>query len=349
MIKPDYPSVLLIYTGGTIGMIENPETGALEAFNFDKLQENVPELKRFNYRISSYQFNPPIDSSDMEPTLWAKLVKIIHYNYNNFDGFVILHGTDTMAYTASALSFMLENLSKPVILTGSQLPIGVLRTDGKENLITSIEIAAAKHPDGTAIVPEVCIFFENHLLRGNRTTKINAENFNAFRSYNYPTLATAGIHIKYDYDRIRKADPKTPMHPHYVFDTNVVILTIFPGIQENIVKTVLNTPGLRAVVLKTYGSGNAPQKPWFIQLLKEATQSGIVIVNISQCSTGMVEMARYETGLHLLDAGVISGYDATVESVLTKLMFLLGHGLSPREVRNEMSRSIAGEFTRPEL
>lgn len=349
MIKPDYPSVLLIYTGGTIGMIENPETGALEAFNFDQLQENVPELKRFNYRISSYQFNPPIDSSDMEPTLWAKLVKIIHYNYNNFDGFVILHGTDTMAYTASALSFMLENLSKPVTLTGSQLPIGVLRTDGKENLITSIEIAAAKHPDGTAIVPEVCIFFENHLLRGNRTTKINAENFNAFRSYNYPTLATAGIHIKYDYDRIRKADPKTPMHPHYVFDTNVVILTIFPGIQENIVKTVLNTPGLRAVVLKTYGSGNAPQKPWFIQLLKEATQSGIVIVNISQCSTGMVEMARYETGLHLLDAGVISGYDATVESVLTKLMFLLGHGLSPREVRNEMSRSIAGEFTRPEL
>lgn len=349
MIKPDYPSVLLIYTGGTIGMIENPETGALEAFNFDQLQENVPELKRFNYRISSYQFNPPIDSSDMEPTLWAKLVKIIHYNYNNFDGFVILHGTDTMAYTASALSFMLENLSKPVILTGSQLPIGVLRTDGKENLITSIEIAAAKHPDGTAIVPEVCIFFENHLLRGNRTTKINAENFNAFRSYNYPTLATAGIHIKYDYDRIRKADPKTPMHPHYVFDTNVVILTIFPGIQENIVKTVLNTPDLRAVVLKTYGSGNAPQKPWFIQLLKEATQRGIVIVNISQCSTGMVEMARYETGLHLLDAGVISGYDATVESVLTKLMFLLGHGLSPREVRNEMSRSIAGEFTRPEL
>ena len=349
MIKPDYPSVLLIYTGGTIGMIENPETGALEAFNFDQLQENVPELKRFNYRISSYQFNPPIDSSDMEPTLWAKLVKIIHYNYNNFDGFVILHGTDTMAYTASALSFMLENLSKPVILTGSQLPIGVLRTDGKENLITSIEIAAAKHPDGTAIVPEVCIFFENHLLRGNRTTKINAENFNAFRSYNYPTLATSGIHIKYDYDRIRKADPKTPMHPHYVFDTNVVILTIFPGIQENIVKTVLNTTGLRAVVLKTYGSGNAPQKPWFIQLLKEATQRGIVIVNISQCSTGMVEMARYETGLHLLDAGVISGYDATVESVLTKLMFLLGHGLSPREVRNEMSRSIAGEFTRPEL
>ena len=322
-------------------MIENPETGALEAFNFDQLQENVPELKRFNYRISSYQFNPPIDSSDMEPSLWAKLVKIIEYNYENFDGFVILHGTDTMAYTASALSFMLENLSKPVILTGSQLPIGVLRTDGKENLITSIEIAAAKHADGTAIVPEVCIFFENHLLRGNRTTKINAENFNAFRSYNYPALATVGIHIKYEYDKIRKVDPTLPMHAHYVFDTNVIILTLFPGIQENIVSTVLNLPGLKAVVLKTYGSGNAPQKEWFIRLLADATRRGI--------QTGMVEMARYETGLQLIDAGVISGYDSTVESVLTKLMFLLGHNLSPKEIRNELSHPLAGEFTRPKL
>ena len=330
-------------------MIETPETGALEAFNFDQLQENVPELKRFNYRISSYQFNPPIDSSDMEPSLWAKLVKIIEYNYENFDGFVILHGTDTMAYTASALSFMLENLSKPVILTGSQLPIGVLRTDGKENLITSIEIAAAKHADGTAIVPEVCIFFENHLLRGNRTTKINAENFNAFRSYNYPALATVGIHIKYEYDKIRKVDPTLPMHAHYVFDTNVIILTLFPGIQENIVSTVLNLPGLKAVVLKTYGSGNAPQKEWFIRLLADATRRGIVIVNISQCQTGMVEMARYETGLQLIDAGVISGYDSTVESVLTKLMFLLGHNLSPKEIRNELSHPLAGEFTRPKL
>lgn len=348
-MKADYPSVLLIYTGGTIGMIENPETGALENFNFAHLLKHVPELKRFNYHISSYQFDPPIDSSDMEPSLWAKIVAIINDNYENFDGFVILHGTDTMAYTASALSFMLENLAKPVILTGSQLPIGTLRTDGKENLITSIEIAAAKYPDGRAIVPEVCIFFENLLLRGNRTTKINAENFNAFRSYNYPPLATVGIHIKYEYDRIRKADPNLPMHPHYVFDTNVLILTIFPGIQENVVSNIFQSPGLKAVVLKTYGSGNAPQKPWFIRLLKEATQRGIVIVNISQCPAGMVEMGRYETGLHLLDAGVISGYDATVESVLTKLMFLLGHNLSPKEVRTEMSRSIAGEFSRPEL
>ncbi|EJW98859.1 cytoplasmic asparaginase I [gut metagenome] len=346
MTPNEYPSVLLIYTGGTIGMIENPETGALEAFNFDQLLENVPELKRFNYRISSYQFTPPIDSSDMEPALWAKLVHIINYNYDNFDGFVILHGTDTMAYTASALSFMLEDLSKPVILTGSQLPIGKLRTDGKENLITSIEIAAAKNPDGTAVVPEVCIFFENHLLRGNRTTKINAENFNAFRSYNYPSLATAGIHIIYDFNSIRKADPTLPLKPHYLYDTNVVILTLFPGIQENIIRNVLNTEGLRAVILKTYGSGNAPQKPWFIELLKSATSRGIIIVNISQCSTGTVEMGRYETGLHLLDAGVISGYDSTVESVLTKLMFLLGHGKTEAEIRKEMSNPIVGEFTK---
>ncbi|WP_315352785.1 type I asparaginase [Phocaeicola abscessus] len=347
MSYSDYPSVLLIYTGGTIGMRRNPETGALEAFDFDQLQEHVPELKRFNYRISSYQFNPPIDSSDMEPSLWTKLVRIITDNYEEFDGFVILHGTDTMAYTASALSFMLENLKKPVILTGSQLPIDMLRTDGKENLIASIEIAAAKHEDGASIVPEVCIFFENQLLRGNRTTKINAENFNAFRSYNYPTLAKAGIHIKYEYDRILKPDYQKSLKSHYLYDTNIAILTLFPGIQENIISTVLHAPGLKAIVLKTYGSGNAPQKRWFIDLLKDATTRGIIIVNISQCPSGMVEMERYETGLHLLDAGVISGYDSTVESVITKLMFLLGHGKSEEEIRHLMTVPVAGEFTIP--
>ncbi len=341
-----YPSVLLIYTGGTIGMIENPDTGALENFNFDHLLHHVPELKRFNYRISSYQFDPPIDSSDMEPRYWAKLVKIINYNYDNFDGFVILHGTDTMAYTASALSFMLENLGKPVILTGSQLPIGTLRTDGKENLITSIEIAAAKHPDGSPMVPEVCIFFENHLMRGNRTTKINAENFNAFRSFNYPALARVGIHIKYEPRLIRKADPTKKFKPHYLFDTNVVILTLFPGIQENVVEALLHAEGIKAVVLKTFGSGNAPQKPWLIRLLKEATDRGIIIVNITQCASGAVEMERYETGIHLLQAGVISGYDSTPECALSKLMFLLGHGYSNREIRYLMNTCMIGEITK---
>ena len=255
-------------------MIENPETGALENFNFDQLLQHVPELKRFNYRISSYQFDPPIDSSDMEPSLWAKIVKIINYNYDNFDGFVILHGTDTMAYTASALSFMLENLSKPVILTGSQLPIGTLRTDGKENLITAIEIAAAKHPDGTPIVPEVCIFFENELMRGNRTTKINAENFNAFRSFNYPALAKAGIHIRYNEHLIHRPDPSRPMKPHYLFDTNVVVLTLFPGIQESIINSVLHVPGLKACP-QDFRFRQCPQKEWFIRQLKEASERAL--------------------------------------------------------------------------
>ncbi len=346
LMKVNYPSVLLIYTGGTIGMIENPETGALENFNFDHLLKHVPELKRFNYRISSYQFDPPIDSSDMEPAFWAKIVKIVNYNYDYFDGFVILHGTDTMAYTASALSFMLENLSKPVILTGSQLPIGTLRTDGKENLITSIEIAAAKNPDGTPVVPEVCIFFENELMRGNRTTKINAENFNAFRSFNYPPLAKAGIHIRFNEHLIRRPDLSRPLKPHYLFDTNVVVLTLFPGIQESIINSVLHVPGLKAVVLKTFGSGNAPQKEWFIRQLKDASDRGIIIVNITQCQSGAVEMGRYETGLHLLQAGVISGYDSTPECAITKLMFLLGHGLSREEIRYRMNSNLAGEITK---
>ena len=344
-METNNPSVLLIYTGGTIGMNENPETGALETFHFDHLLKHIPELEKFHYRISSYQFDPAIDSSDMEPKYWAKLVEIINYNYDYFDGFVILHGTDTMAYTASALSFMLENLNKPVILTGSQLPIATLRTDGKENLITAIEIATAKNDDGTAVVPEVCIFFENHLMRGNRTSKINAENFNAFRSQNYPPLARAGIHIKYEPGLIRKANPALQLKPYYSFDTNVVILTLFPGIQESIITSVLHVPKLKAVVLKTFGTGNAPRKSWLAEQLKEATDRGVIIANITQCSSGAVEMERYETGIQLLQAGVISGHDSTPEAAVTKLMFLLGNGFSHEEIRELMNSDLAGEIT----
>lgn len=343
-MKQDNTSVLIIYTGGTIGMIENPVTGALENFNFDQLQKHVPELTKFKFKIDSCQFDSPRDSSDMDPEAWSDLVRIIYDNYSKYDGFVILHGTDTMAFTASALSFMLENLNKPVILTGSQLPIGVLRTDGKENLMTSIEIAAAKYK-GKPLVPEVCVLFENHLMRGNRTTKINAENFNAFRSYNYPSLAEVGIHIKYEPSSIHRNNGIKPLTPHLSMDTNVVILKLFPGIQESTVKAILAIPNLKAVVLETYGSGNAPKKEWFINQLIEAKQKGVVVINVTQCYAGTVEMDKYETGFQLLQAGVLSGYDSTTESALTKLMFLLGHGLPPDEVREMMKSSIAGEIT----
>ena len=338
-------SVLIIYTGGTIGMVENSKTGSLEPFNFHHLLDKVPELRQLGFSISTVQFEPPIDSSEIEPDSWIKLVHIIADNYDLFDGFVVLHGTDTMAYTASALSFMLENLNKPVILTGSQLPIGMLRTDGKENLITAIEIAAAKHPDGTAMVPEVCIYFERDLMRGNRTTKINAEKFNAFKSYNYPCLGHSAIDIKIKPERIRRPDSSRPLKAHYLFDTNVVVLTLFPGIQESIITSVFNIKGLKAVVMKTFGSGNAPQKPWFIKLIKEAAERNIIIINITQCQSGSVEMERYETGRQLLEAGVISGYDSTPECALTKLMFLLGHDLPPEEVRRLMNTNLAGEIT----
>lgn len=344
MTHPD-TSVLLIYTGGTIGMMENAETGALENFTLEQLQKQVPELDRFKFRIDTYQFDPPMDSSDMDPDAWQHLVHIISERYDDYNGFVILHGTDTMAYTASALSFMLEGLSKPVILTGSQLPIGVLRTDGKENLLTSIEIATDCHPDGTPVVKEVCIFFENHLMRGNRTTKINAEDFNAFRSFNCPVLASAGIHIKYNHPQIHTGNSYRPLKPHYLLDTHIAVLKLFPGIQESVVHAVLDTPELKAVVLETYGSGNAPRKPWFLQALAEATRRGMVIVNVTQCNAGTVEMERYETGYHLMEAGVVSGYDSTTESAVAKLMFLLGHNYSPDEVRQRMRQSLAGEIT----
>lgn len=340
-------SILLIYTGGTIGMIENSETGVLEAFNFQHLKDNVPELKKLGYAVSAIQFDPPMDSSEMGPDSWQKIVKIIADNYPIYDGFVILHGTDTMSYTASALSFMLENLGKPVILTGSQLPIGVLRTDGKENLITAIEIAAAKE-NGQPLVPEVCIFFENNLLRGNRTCKVSADNFNAFRSYNYPPLAHAGILIKYDLQQIYHPILRKPLKPHYLLDSNIAILKLYPGISPQVIESILSIPNLKGVVMETYGSGNAPMYGWFLQMLKGAVDRGIVIVNVTQCIAGTVEMHRYETGHKLLEAGVISGYDSTTESAVTKLMFLFGHDMSPEAVKEHMNCSLIGEITIPD-
>lgn len=344
-MKPTKPSILIIYTGGTIGMIEDPETGALENFDLIHFRRHVPELKRFDFQIDAITFDPPIDSSDMEPKFWVKMTEIIADNYETYDGFVVLHGTDTMSYTASALSFMLENLGKPVIVTGSQLPIGQLRTDGKENLLTSIEIAAARAADGSPMVPEVCVFFENQLLRGNRTTKINAEGFNAFRSYNHPALAQAGIHIKYATHLIRRPLPGRPFTPHYLLDNNVLVLTLFPGIRRDYVETVLGIKGLKALIIKTYGSGNAPQKPWLIERLRDLSERGVILVNITQCSRGTVEMKRYKTGLILLQAGVINGFDSTLESMITKLMFLLGHGYDRERIIELMNTSIAGEVT----
>lgn len=337
--------VLLIYTGGTIGMGQNPVTGALEPLDFNHLADSMPEFKLIKTNIDVYQFTPPIDSSDMTPNNWAQIVRIIATNYDDYDGFVILHGTDTMAYTASALSFMLENLTKAVILTGSQLPIGQLRTDGKENLITSIELASLKDDNGHSRIPEVCIYFSGRLLRGNRSTKINADGFYAFDSFNYPHLCEAGVNFVFHDHHILKPNFNKPMIPHYAMNPSVAVFSIFPGIQEKIIRDFFRSHDLRGIVMRTYGSGNAPQNSWLTPLLRQASQRGVVIVNISQCVAGSVEMGRYDTGYQLKDLGIISGHDSTVEAAITKLMFLLAQYSDTRTIRSLMSQSIAGEMS----
>lgn len=325
-------------------MKENVETGALEPFDFNHLLENVPRIKRLDYDIDSYQFVRPIDSSAMEPKHWEQIAKVVDDNYNDYDGFVVLHGTDTMAYTASALSFMLRNIRKPVVITGSQLPIGEVRTDGEENLITALQVAAAKDETGEPMVQEVAILFEDYLWRGNRATKHSSDNFNAFKSSNYPRLAKVGLGITYRREVMWRNPDNEPFHVNYGMDTNVAYLDLFPGINETIVRHLLEAPGLKGLVMKTFGSGNGPTAPWFRKALKEAVDKGLVIVNVSQCENGSVLPTRYEAGFGLEQAGVISGHDLTSEAAITKLMYLFGQKLTPEEVKIAMETPLVGEM-----
>jgi len=338
------PHILLIYTGGTIGMVKDYKTGILRTFNFDELLKHIPEINLLKCTINSISFDKPIDSSNMNITNWVSIAEIIEENYEKFDGFVVLHGSDTMSYTASAISFMLENLSKPIIFTGSQLPIGDLRTDAKENLITSIEIASAQEK-GRPIISEVCLYFEYKLYRANRTTKINAEHFEAFTSPNFPPLGESGVHLKFNKQLIHKSIDIKPLKVRKELDNNVVILKIFPGITKIVVESILGSKGLRGVIIETYGSGNAPTEKWFVNLLKEAINKEIYIVNVTQCTGGSVIMGQYETSIELEKIGVISGNDITTESALAKLMYLLGQNISKNKFKYFFETQLRGEIS----
>jgi L-asparaginase len=338
------PRVLIIYTGGTIGMVQDIKTGVLVPFDFEHLYHQVPELEKFDIDITVKSIEEPIDSSDMGIITWQEIATIIETNYNAVDGFVILHGTDTMAYTASALSFMLQNLAKPVILTGSQLPIGMIRTDGKENLITAIEIAAANE-NNTPMVPEVAIYFEYKLYRGNRTYKFNAEHFDAFKSSNYPVLAEAGIRITYHKNDIAKASA-AKLAVRKNMDSHVGVLKLYPGISKNIVQSILRTPNLKACIIETFGSGNGLTDDWFIDEIKHAISvNNLIILNVTQCNQGEVMQGRYATSNGFLNAGVISGADITFEAAITKLMFLLGNYDDKKTVESLLQQAICGEIT----
>jgi len=337
------PSLLIIYTGGTIGMVIDPSSGALHPYPFEDIYKLMPVLRNFDYNLQSVSFDPLIDSSNVSTSFWVKLSTVIESNYEKYDGFVVLHGTDTMSYSASMLSFMLENLNKPVIFTGSQLPMGVIRTDGRDNFINAIEIAAARIDD-SPMVPEVAIYFENKLLRGNRTSKYNAENFNAFLSGNYPPLAEVGVHIRYRTDQILKPNSQK-LIVHKALDNSVLILKLFPGIAEIVVKNALNIKGLKGVILETYGAGNAPTDTWFIDALSAAIGKGILIYNVTQCKGGAVDMGKYETSMKLSEIGVVGGSDITTESAIAKMMYLLGEGYSGNELKRLLQLPLRGELT----